>query len=651
MSLPKHPRGAVIFARIITDVKRRHSIHPWTSRSLPGPAREELDAKMLDLLLKTQSWSSIMRAYIYHLFEQPRAVNASDPAVLLILRVLQGGSLSPPELVGRVEKFIHLLGQRKCFLTPDSYLGILSAIPPIPSPSILPAALEAIHQAVRHPKQLDRRSISVVQQLFAKLIGNCTSRGEYKEVVRLFSEMRDLSLPVCSATVYGHVLKAVFAGIKPMTLRRASRHCDGGMYQLKLNGEDTISQALQFVRSILKEIRHAEIPVSPRLISILMRGMGDLLQYSSHIPVSSKTIHTILRTLAAIRMSVKVEHQTAMLDFTWAEILLSLREAVRSQHSRSISRPVISKEVAMQTLDSPSLWSYETAIKRVEERAWRTRLGVAKNGRDPFVPWYHGHQISYAAIELHRLAILGRHCLLHNDFHSSLRYFLQMKAILMAFETAAPQFLASYPHSTANRHRPLNPYKHPSSLIDATSRDLRFRIRSTFKGLLVYLVTQQNNHSKEITLREVYELIDLLRHTSAFLSDDLRFFLQMWNMALCTLLDWQVPYDVPLVKAETSGIGVRHALELFNGIIAKPEGSHKGAEFKRDRLSTTERSYFRRELARTRKGDQLVRCAVYWAEENVNIDGVKVEKSLDVLRRFLKTCGLAIEHVIIHSTG
>jgi len=152
-------------------------------------------------------------------------------------------------------------------------------------------------------------------------------------------------------------------------------------------------------------------------------------------------------------------------------------------------------------------------------------------------------------------------------------------------------------------------------------------------------------------LKDIYELIDLLRHTSAFLSDDLRFFLQMWSVAFCTLLDWQVPYDVPLVKAETNGIGVRHALELFNGIIAKPEGSHKGAEFKRDRLSITERSYFRRELARTRKADQLVRCAVYWAEENVNIDGVKVEKSLDVLRRFLKTCGLAIDHVIIHGTG
>ncbi len=611
---------------------------------------------MLDLLLDPRSWSSILRAYIYHLFEQPRAVDASDPAVLLILRVLglQDGSLTTSEALGRVEKFIHFLRQKKCFLTPDSYLAILSATPPFPSPSILSASLEAIHRAVRDPKQLDLRSISVVQQLFAKLIGNYISRNEYRVVMRLFDEMRILSVPIHSATVYGHVLKAAFAGVKPLPPRRAGPHCDGRAHQLGLSGEDSIDQTLQFVQGILKDIRHAKIPMSPRLISILMRGMGNLLQYSFHVPISSKTIHAILRTLETIRMSVKVEQQTAMLDFAWAEILLALQEAMRSRQSCSISRPIISKAVAMQSFDSPTLWSYETAMKRVEERAWRTRFGAAKSDRDPFVPWYHGHQISHTAIELHRLAILGRHSLLHNDFHRALCYFLQMKDIFKAFETAAPQFLASYPHLTSDGRRPLSPYKHPSTLINATLRDLRSRIRSTFECLIAHLVSQQNDHSKENTLKQVRQLLELLPHTSVFLSDDPRFFLRMWSMALRALLDWQVPYDEPLARAEIGGIGVRHALELFNGIMLIGVSQHnKKDEGDKKTLTAEERSYFRHKLVRLRKADQLVRCAVHWAKGNVNDDGFEVENGLDVLKRFLKMFGLGMKgyHVIIDGAG
>ncbi|KAF8328409.1 uncharacterized protein EI90DRAFT_3065127 [Cantharellus anzutake] len=615
---PKHVRGAAIFARVIADIKRKHSDQPSAPTSLLEAIRRELDAQMLNLLRDPQRWPSILRAYIYHLYKQPRTIDASDPVVLLMLRFVRQGNvlLSPTEALFRVEKLVQLLAKKNCTLTPRSYLAILSAIHPPLSPFLTSAALKSIQWIVHRRENMDSHTLS---RLYP--------RQEYKE-------MRTLAIPVHSAVVYGRVLGAAFGILKPpqtgncyYPYRRVRR--------LGPNKEYVVDSTLKFVQTLLDDMTRAGMSVPPRLLSILLRGLGDLLQYSSRVPTSSETVLTILQTIGRIRISTKVHQQTAMVDFAWAETLLTLHEAARSPGLRPNSRPIVFKELILQISDSPSVWSYENAIQRIQSRAWRTRFGAPLNGCDPSMPWYHGHQISYVEIELHRFAILIRHCLLHHEFDNALCHFLQMKELLEAFESSVPQFLASYPNSTlqSSGHNPFRLYKHPSSLIRATSRGLRFRLCTTFQYLLDYLVDQQISHPNQFSPKQVQRIAKLLGCTSAFTSFDMRFFLRTWSTAICTLLDSRVPYIVTPVDVERGNVGMCHILELDVG-RSNSEHNDFGP------LTASERSYFRRKLMQSNYANQLVRCAARWAKENAVRDDTGVEEGLDVLKQFLETSGV-----------
>ena len=592
--LKNAPKPRMIFNAILGHVAQDHP-QRLSDLNARNAFYAHLAMHLLPLILGEQHWAQLMILYMDHTHIQSATVTEREPLVALLLNIISGGvsNLSSQKKAQRISKFRALMKSRKIRLSISALHAVCFAGDLSGAGIFLDDTFEVCGCMSNKSEQLE-----VAQRVYAHLIGTSFVRRNYSVVLRLYGEMEQLNLASNSARTYGHVIRSLCM----VTMFSVQR-------DTKENAVSTIEQSLQSIRALLDDMLQAQIPVTPRLVSILMREFSAMMQYVAKYGVSVDLARDLFMALTTIRKTDNEVGSIAMLELAWAEVLLDIRES-QSEDCRSFS--------SLPYIDgSTGFWSYDAVLDRIVRRSWLSRRnGAIRIPRTSY--YYYGRGISTTVIECHRLQILMRDRLVSNDPATALEHYKALRDMTDTFHISAKGFLASV--SLSSHPPPLHSLNgiisSPDTLIASTARDLSLRLHGTYARLLNYTLGKHPPPPEETATTYSF-LIEVLRQGAPMRKRSFPNFHRAWQYTMKAILTWRLPWD-----AMGSRLGMRAAFDILNFAYSNGVPSD-------DDTKVRERDAIRSLLA-GKVAWHVARVALKWVQEQ-EVSRLQWSESVDAL--------------------
>ncbi|KAF9511390.1 hypothetical protein BS47DRAFT_1185136 [Hydnum rufescens UP504] len=580
-SLANPPSARKIFNAVVGYVAQNHP-ERFSNLNARNAFYAHVVMNLLPFVLAKRYWVRLIVLYMNHTQIQNVTVTERDPLLLLLLNLISGGSsnLTSQDKAQRISKFRTLMKPRDIRLSINALHAVCFAGDLSGARVFLDDALEICGSISNRPVQLE-----VAQRVYAHLIGISFARRKYSVVLRLSQEMKQLNLAPNSAHTYGHIIRSL---------------CLETMFVVQGNPNDhaipSMEQSIQSIQSLLDKMIQAQIPVTPRLLAILIREFSAMMQYLAKYRLSIDLARDFFIALTTIRKTDDEVGSIAMLEFAWAEVLLDIREFQKEDGRPNRFLPYIDS--------STGCWSYDAVLHRIVRRSWLSRRG--RSGHSRKTPHYYGRGISTVVIESHRLQILARDRLLSNDPSTALEHYKALRDLTDGFHMSSERFLSSVPLSSRPAPLPsLNGIiSSPDKLISSTTRDVALRLHGTYARLLNHALGKRPPASEQVASAYVL-LVEVLRQGAPMRKRSFSNFHRAWRYTMTAIMTWRLPWD-----ATGSRLGIRAAFDILNYAFSNGLSGGDGDA----RTQDMERAVIRDILAGN-VAWHVARVALRWAQE------------------------------------